>query len=257
MPAQPDLISPDQLATILDDAVAEILSHEDWDRFLRWMRSQAQRLFGNLPFVDAGGPPAMAAAFGRSIWNSTPLPGNHFVPRRIDSPGRNDPCPCGSGRKFKQCCAGMPELPSFAQEDIWPFVIDHLDRPALESAVADKRIPQSALAAAANRMIEAGNTRRAAQLLEPLFDDPLDRLDERFESAFDTLCDAYLDLGYDNKRRELVDRVARGARKALARAAWERMAAMYMDRGRMRKRGRRSMRHSVPTRVIPRWRSRR
>src|SRR5579875_3397068 len=20
-------------------------------------------------------------------------------------PGRNDPCPCGSGRKFKQCCA--------------------------------------------------------------------------------------------------------------------------------------------------------
>jgi preprotein translocase subunit SecA len=20
-------------------------------------------------------------------------------------PGRNDPCPCGSGRKYKQCCA--------------------------------------------------------------------------------------------------------------------------------------------------------
>ncbi|HDP5041844.1 SEC-C metal-binding domain-containing protein, partial [Staphylococcus aureus] len=19
-------------------------------------------------------------------------------------PGRNDPCPCGSGKKFKQCC---------------------------------------------------------------------------------------------------------------------------------------------------------
>ncbi|HKI61030.1 MAG TPA: YchJ family protein [Mariprofundaceae bacterium] len=23
---------------------------------------------------------------------------------RIDSPGRNDPCPCGSGKKFKRCC---------------------------------------------------------------------------------------------------------------------------------------------------------
>ncbi len=23
--------------------------------------------------------------------------------------GRNDPCPCGSGRKFKQCCAGKSE----------------------------------------------------------------------------------------------------------------------------------------------------
>jgi len=24
---------------------------------------------------------------------------------RINKPGRNDPCPCGSGRKFKRCCA--------------------------------------------------------------------------------------------------------------------------------------------------------
>jgi len=23
---------------------------------------------------------------------------------RVASPGRNDPCPCGSGRKFKKCC---------------------------------------------------------------------------------------------------------------------------------------------------------
>ncbi|MEO6103347.1 MAG: UPF0149 family protein [Pseudoxanthomonas sp.] len=27
--------------------------------------------------------------------------------RRGDSPDRNDPCPCGSGRKYKKCC-GMP-----------------------------------------------------------------------------------------------------------------------------------------------------
>lgn len=22
----------------------------------------------------------------------------------VDKPGRNDPCPCGSGKKFKSCC---------------------------------------------------------------------------------------------------------------------------------------------------------
>jgi uncharacterized protein YecA (UPF0149 family) len=22
-----------------------------------------------------------------------------------DTPGRNDPCPCGSGKKYKKCCA--------------------------------------------------------------------------------------------------------------------------------------------------------
>ena len=28
-------------------------------------------------------------------------------PIRADKPpGRNDPCPCGSGKKFKNCCAG-------------------------------------------------------------------------------------------------------------------------------------------------------
>ncbi len=23
--------------------------------------------------------------------------------------GRNDPCPCGSGKKYKQCCLGKPD----------------------------------------------------------------------------------------------------------------------------------------------------
>ena len=29
-------------------------------------------------------------------------------PASANQPGRNDPCPCGSGRKYKQCCAGKP-----------------------------------------------------------------------------------------------------------------------------------------------------
>ncbi|MFC3104624.1 YchJ family protein [Salinisphaera aquimarina] len=32
------------------------------------------------------------------------LDGEHAVTPL--KPGRNDPCPCGSGRKFKKCCAG-------------------------------------------------------------------------------------------------------------------------------------------------------
>ena len=36
--------------------------------------------------------------------------GNRYAWRNV---GRNDPCPCGSGRKFKKCCLGKPdsELP--------------------------------------------------------------------------------------------------------------------------------------------------
>ena len=24
--------------------------------------------------------------------------------RKVQKPGRNDPCPCGSGKKYKKCC---------------------------------------------------------------------------------------------------------------------------------------------------------
>ncbi len=27
--------------------------------------------------------------------------------------GRNDPCPCGSGKKYKQCCMSKPKPPRF------------------------------------------------------------------------------------------------------------------------------------------------
>jgi hypothetical protein len=43
-----------------------------------------------------------------TLWESVPKPA-----RAIPQPGRNDPCPCGSGRKFKKCCLnkniGLPE----------------------------------------------------------------------------------------------------------------------------------------------------
>jgi hypothetical protein len=31
---------------------------------------------------------------------------------RTGSVGRNDPCPCGSGKKFKKCCMAKPASPA-------------------------------------------------------------------------------------------------------------------------------------------------
>jgi uncharacterized protein len=41
-----------------------------------------------------------------NFWRNTRSGGT--VQREEAKPGRNDPCPCGSGKKFKQCC-GSPE----------------------------------------------------------------------------------------------------------------------------------------------------
>jgi uncharacterized protein len=39
------------------------------------------------------------------LWDLTHRERFHVAPIKRDGPkvGRNDPCPCGSGKKFKQC----------------------------------------------------------------------------------------------------------------------------------------------------------
>ena len=32
----------------------------------------------------------------------------HLAPASAPKVGRNDPCPCGSGKKYKKCCLGKP-----------------------------------------------------------------------------------------------------------------------------------------------------
>jgi SWIM/SEC-C metal-binding protein len=37
-----------------------------------------------------------------------PMPSAPTTLRAPDKVGRNDPCPCGSGKKYKKCCADLP-----------------------------------------------------------------------------------------------------------------------------------------------------
>jgi hypothetical protein len=37
--------------------------------------------------------------------------------RRAEAVGRNDPCPCGSGKKYKKCCMGNLAIPASGQAD--------------------------------------------------------------------------------------------------------------------------------------------
>jgi len=55
------------------------------------------------------GAPAAAdgAAERRERFQAGPAPDAPMPMKpqlRTESPGRNDPCPCGSGRKYKKCC---------------------------------------------------------------------------------------------------------------------------------------------------------
>ena len=47
----------------------------------------------------------------------------------MNNTGRNNPCPCGSGKKFKKCCLNKPYQPSpemeadiaLGQQRLWEF----------------------------------------------------------------------------------------------------------------------------------------
>ncbi len=47
----------------------------------------------------------------RAMPGHAPMPAMPIV-RATPKVGRNDPCPCGSGKKVKKCCGGMPTAPS-------------------------------------------------------------------------------------------------------------------------------------------------
>jgi hypothetical protein len=47
-------------------------------------------------------------------------------------PGRNDPCPCGSGKKYKYCCLSESATVADLGEQTWPRV-----RAAIDGYAAD------------------------------------------------------------------------------------------------------------------------
>lgn len=226
-------LSRDGLIALVRDATAEILSHQDAQRFLAWMVEHAAGYLGAAlaESPDEGAQRAIATVLGRGIWNATPLPDNDFRPRALPEPGRNDPCPCGSGRKYKRCCAIVEDLPKPELDEVWLVAVEHFSEAQLAQAIARNRVPPAALAERAMRHLDDDDPKRARALLEPLFAGPADKLDDRYEPALDALCDIYLELGHDRKKIALLERVGREGSGELKSAALQRLATAQLDAG--------------------------
>lgn len=95
----------EELSNFLELGVKEALRMTDGEEFQAWMREAAPRLLPDLlsRLPDDQARRGFMLEFGRSLWNSIPLPSNGFRPKPIPQPERNDLCPCGSGKKYKKC----------------------------------------------------------------------------------------------------------------------------------------------------------
>jgi tetratricopeptide (TPR) repeat protein len=172
----------------------------------------------------------MATAVALEIWNATPIPKNRFRPRKQAKPERNSPCLCGSGKKFKQCCAAVdgPEL-GISEALMLVQVLMQFPRKQLASLPILDLHPES-LAMVARRWLEDGQEKDAIALLENLFSH-LPKLDARSEEAADTLLGCYLETNAPRKKQKFIDALKGAPDKALRSTGWQRQATVLSDKG--------------------------
>jgi tetratricopeptide (TPR) repeat protein len=220
----------ENLVELLEAGIEQILEHEDPQQFLDWMVTVGVKEYfaDEVPVPEAAA--TIGAAFGRHIWNAVPLPGNGFQPKPLPTPGRNDPCYCSSGLKFKHCCARLPEFPPIDPEEMWEIVVSHLSDDQIKRALASRRAPLGALAEIGQRFLDEDRAHDAVKLLAPLFAPGAPRLSEKHDPALDVLGDAYLALGEEEKREELLRNMTHCEVRILRANAWARLSLVYTDR---------------------------
>jgi tetratricopeptide (TPR) repeat protein len=226
------------LPALLADAAVAAMTLQRPAPFLDWLRANLlQYAAPSSQLVhDEELQHAFTTALGRALWNAMPLPRRGFLTEPIPEPGRNDPCPCGSGRKFKHCCARAPSLGPFTTPLVWPYVLRTLSGPTREAALRSSHLPREAVLQYASDEIEAENPDAALELLEPMLAEPVQHEDNLAAAALDLLCNAYDARGNAKRRKSaLLERIgARPSRSPLRSAAHQRLACILMDRGQAR-----------------------
>ena len=224
---------PDELELIFSIAVRMALGADDFDQLHRWFVDSARILapewvarFG----PDEGAWRALAWQMARFVWTHTPDPDLGFRYRKLDKPARNEPCPCGSGRKFKQCCQPLPDLTeTLSNFSLLPYVLDCFSRKDLRTLPFGRLDPEE-LAHVARTWQEKDRLRDAEALLEGFFSH-VKVLDRKAEWAFDVLMDLYLELGHPRKRKRLLEQALASKDKSMRAAALHRKCVMLADEG--------------------------
>ena len=223
----------DELELLLDSAARRIVLDEEAAGFIDWFQIYAPLLapqfIGQLP-DDPVFRRGFLTQFARTIWNKTPLPGNHYRPRPLPSPERNQPCLCGSGKKYKHCCQAVEGLEQGLPEfSMLLYVLESV--PAKQFAdLPFAHMNLDELAYVANTWMSNGSAKEAAKLLEGLFAD-WEKLDERAEPALYCLLDCYERLNNPLKKKRLLERAMAAPDKTLRAAAMQRQCTIYADRG--------------------------
>lgn len=223
---------------MLREGVRFVINTEpDVEKFINLFTSLAMDdYFEFFGYLDTDGKDELrcvARLFAIQIWNATPLPSNHYRPKPLPQPGRNDPCFCGSGRKYKQCCARLETdgMPPIAPEMLTGILLQSITQAELKQAYL--RFPHDLLGFIAGEWAKQGQAmaERALMMLDPIFKQEDAHIDHRDELAMDTMLDLCTRLDKPRKKMSLLKRMIAHRDKTLKTAALHRYACILGDNG--------------------------
>lgn len=207
-------MDPEQAAKMTDligGTMAEAQRTEDPAAVQRELRRLLPEL---LPQMAAAVPGEAAlrsleVSLSRAIWNAAPLASNGYRARPLPEPERNAPCPCGSGAKYKRCCARLAHaLPPITPEAAWQALSPRLSMEEAKRALDSVGLPPEALAPLARRLHELQGSRSALKRLRSHLSSP-EALDSRHEEALVLAVDLDAELhGEDRALERALERAA-------------------------------------------------
>lgn len=225
--------SADEFELLLRVSAGILYRSADPVNFLNWIAAHGPSL---APAVTQQVDPASGSvslffrALGVQIYNHTPTPDHDFALHPLPKPERNQPCPCGSGKKYKHCCSQLEIHQSpLADFNMLYYTLECAPKNMLATLPTSK-VNNDALADVAEQWREEGKMDRVLALLEPWFK-PTVTLGKRHRWLFDILMDVYLDVDKPLKRKRLLQRACEADDKQLRSDAWQRRASIDMDAG--------------------------
>jgi tetratricopeptide (TPR) repeat protein len=227
-----DMADTERFEEVIQRSVRQILLAPDPASFLDWARGHLPEMLGlSGAQFDEVERRRLANLLGTAIWNATPQPSCAFQTRLMTPQPPEEPCSCGSGIRYGECCGAIEDVPELSTDLVWEILLDELPEHGLREALALRAVPEPLLARIADRWLSEDRPKRAATLLEPLFAGAIEDLDGEFEPSIDILCDAYDRLNHWRKKETFLERICTEGSRPLRAAAWQRRCTMAIDEG--------------------------
>lgn len=222
------MLEIEQLMDITPPLLADLLLHEDLQTFKQAVSHNCNQLFMfDAPLKD----PRLQAELATSLYRDMPLPHRQFKQDTQKKPQRNDPCSCGSGKKYKQCCGLLADIPRLAADDLFGMAVMELNNQTWKKLAEHPDLPSSLRSRMVFVAIEKGKPKKVWQLVSPLFDN-LSKVTDADQELISIGFDALLDLGYDRKRLEYMKAMTELNRhKQIQGMAYQRLAMLSADKG--------------------------